>query len=97
MIKTKANWKNKNLLINKVQSGEIGEHFSISGFLTKELNKDYSSISRLFPKWKALLLNSFYPAKVEKVKELLIYGENEPEWDQLPVRLQQRSPPVGAV
>lgn len=68
--------KIKNLLINKVQSGEIGEHFSISGFLTKELNKDYSSISRLFSEVEGVTIEQFFILqKVEKVKELLIYGE----------------------
>ncbi|HMT74850.1 MAG TPA: AraC family transcriptional regulator [Chitinophagaceae bacterium] len=68
--------KIKNLLINKVQSGEIGEHFSISSFLVKELNKDYSSISRLFSEVEGITIEQFFILqKVEKVKELLIYGE----------------------
>lgn len=68
--------KIKNLLINKVQSGEIGEHFSISGFLVKGLNKDYSSISRLFSEVEGVTIEQFFILqKVEKVKELLIYGE----------------------
>lgn len=68
--------KIKNLLINKVQSDEIGEHFSISSFLTKELNKDYSSISRLFSEVEGVTVEQFFILqKVEKVKELLIYGE----------------------
>lgn len=68
--------KIKNLLINKVQSGDIGEHFSISSFLTKELNKDYSSISRLFSEVEGVTVEQFFILqKVEKVKELLIYGE----------------------
>lgn len=68
--------KIKNLLINKVQSGEIGEHFSISSFLIKELNKDYSSISRLFSEVEGVTIEQFFILqKVEKVKELLIYGE----------------------
>ena len=40
--------KIKNLLIQKVQSGEVEEHFSITDFLTKSIHKDYSNISRLF-------------------------------------------------
>src|SRR5688572_21651630 len=38
----------KKLLIEKVQSGEIEEHFSISSFLSKKVNKEYSHLSRLF-------------------------------------------------
>ncbi len=68
--------KIKNLLIKKVRSDEIGEHFSISGFLVKELNKDYSSISRLFSEVEGVTIEQFFILqKVEKVKELLIYGE----------------------
>lgn len=68
--------KIKNLLIKKVQSGDIGEHFSISGFLTKELNKDYSSISRLFSAVESVTVEQYFILqKVEKVKELMIYGE----------------------
>lgn len=68
--------KIKTLLIKKVQSGDIGEHFSISSFLTKELNKDYSSISRLFSEVEGITIEQFFILqKVEKVKELLVYGE----------------------
>lgn len=68
--------KIKTLLIKKVQSGDIGEHFSISGFLVKELNKDYSSISRLFSEVEGITIEQFFILqKVEKVKELLVYGE----------------------
>lgn len=68
--------KIKNLLIKKVQSGDIGEHFSISSFLSKELNKDYSSISRLFSEVEGITIEQFFILqKIEKVKELLIYGE----------------------
>lgn len=68
--------KIKNLLIAKVQSGDIGEHFSISSFLVKKLNKDYSSISRLFSEVEGITIEHFFILqKIEKVKELLIYGE----------------------
>lgn len=68
--------KIKNLLIKKVQSGDIGEHFSISSFLVKELNKDYSSISRLFSEVEGITIEQFFILqKTEKVKELLIYDE----------------------
>lgn len=68
--------KIKNLLIKKVQSGDIGEHFSISSFLVKQLNKDYSSISRLFSEVEGITIEHFFILqKIEKVKELLIYGE----------------------
>ena len=41
--------KNKKyLLIRKVQSGDVEEHFSISEYLSTALHKEYSYISRLF-------------------------------------------------
>ena len=66
----------KSLLIKKVQSGDIGDHFSISSLLSKELNKDYSSISRLFSEVEDITIEQFFILqKIEKVKELLIYRE----------------------
>lgn len=68
--------KIKNLLIKKVQSGEIEEHFSITEFLSKAINKDYSSISRLFSEVEGITIEQFFILqKIEKVKELLVYGE----------------------
>lgn len=68
--------KIKNLLIKKVQSGEVEEHFSISNYLTKALNKDYSYISRLFSEVEGITIEQFFILqKIEKVKELIIYNE----------------------
>lgn len=68
--------KIKNLLIKKVQSGEIEEHFSITAFLTKSISKDYSYISRLFSEVEGITIEQFFILqKIEKVKELLVYGE----------------------
>ena len=66
----------KRLLIHIVQSGQIEEHFSISHFLSKKLNKDYSQISRLFPEVEGITIEQFFILqKIEKVKELLAYDE----------------------
>lgn len=66
----------KSLLIKKVQSGEVEEHFSISVFLTQALNKDYSYISRLFSEVEGITVEQYFILqKIEKVKEWLIYGE----------------------
>ncbi|RTL60467.1 MAG: AraC family transcriptional regulator [Sphingobacteriales bacterium] len=68
--------KIKNLLIKKVQSGEVEEHFSLSEFLSKSLNKDYSYISRLFSEVEGITLEQYFILqKIEKVKEWLVYGE----------------------
>lgn len=68
--------KIKNLLIEKVQSGDIEEHFSITEFLTKKLNKEYTQISRLFSEVEGITLEQFFILqKIEKVKEWLAYDE----------------------
>ena len=68
--------KIKNLLIKKVQSGEVEEHFTITGFLSKAMNKDYSYLSRLFSEVEGITVEQFFILqKVEKVKEWLVYGE----------------------
>lgn len=66
----------KNLLIQKVQQGKIEEHFSLSEFLSKSLNKDYSVITRLFSEVESITIeHSFILQKIEKVKEWLKYNE----------------------
>jgi len=68
--------KIKNQLIKKVQTGEIEEHFSITEYLTKAISKDYSYISRLFSEVEGITIEQFFILqKIEKVKELLVYGE----------------------
>lgn len=68
--------KIKNLLIKKIQSGEVEDHFSISDFLRKGLNKEYSYISRLFSEVEGITIEQFFILqKIEKVKEWLAYGE----------------------
>ena len=66
----------KTLLIKKVQTGEIEEHFSIINYLSKQINKDYSAISRLFSEVEGITIEQFFILqKIEKVKELLVYAE----------------------
>lgn len=68
--------KIKTLLIQQVQSAELKEHFGLNEFLSKALHKDYSYISRLFSEVEGITLEQFFILqKIEKVKELLIYGE----------------------
>jgi len=68
--------KIKSLLIAKIQSGNLEEHFSISDFLKAGLLKDYSSISRLFSQVEGMTIEQFFIAqKVEKIKEWLVYDE----------------------
>jgi len=68
--------KIKNLLIKKVQTGNVEEHFSITEFLTNALHKDYSYLSRLFSEVEGTTVEQYFILqKTEKVKELLVYGE----------------------
>jgi AraC family transcriptional regulator len=65
----------KTLIIEQVQK-EIEEHFSIGEYLAKMINKDYTSISRLFSEVEAVTIEQFFILqKTEKVKELLTYNE----------------------
>jgi len=68
--------KIKNILIKKVQSGEIEEHFSLTDFLSQSLSKDYTYISRLFSGVESMTIEQFFILqKIEKVKEWLVYNE----------------------
>jgi AraC-like DNA-binding protein len=68
--------KIKNLLIAKVQDGEIEEHFSLTRFLSAALLKDYAHMSKLFSEVEGITLEQFFILqKIEKVKEWLIYNE----------------------
>lgn len=68
--------KAKTILIQKVQKGEIEEHFSLSDYLPNRLNKEYTQLSRLFSEVEGLTLEQFFILqKIEKVKEWLVYNE----------------------
>ncbi len=66
----------KNLLIKKVQSGEIEEHFSISKYLSAKVHRDYSHLSRLFTEVERITIEQFFILqRIEKAKEWLVYNE----------------------
>lgn len=66
----------KNLIIQKVQQGDIEEHFSISQFLATAASRDYASITRLFSEVEGITIEHFFILqKIEKVKEWLVYDE----------------------
>lgn len=68
--------KIKSLLIKKVQTGDIEEHFSVIDFLTINIHKDYSQMSRLFSEVEGITIEQFFILqKIEKVKEWLVYDE----------------------
>ena len=68
--------KIKTLLIDKIQAGEMEEHFILSDFIGKTFNKDYSQLSRLFSEVEGVTIEQFFiHQKIEKVKELIAYNE----------------------
>ncbi len=74
--KTRTIEKIKTLLIEKVQEGDIEEHFSIQKFLSKKILKDYSSLSKLFSEVEGITIEQFFLLqKIEKTKEWLTYNE----------------------
>lgn len=74
----------KNLLILKLQEGKLEEHFSIKKYLSAKIGKEYSYISKLFSQKEGLTIEQYFILlKLEKVKELITYGEktlNEISW-----------------
>ena len=68
--------KIKTLLIEKVQSGEIPDHFSITNYLSSKVYKDYSHLSKLFSEVEGITIEQFFILqKIEKAKEWLVYNE----------------------
>lgn len=66
----------RSLLIEKVQTGEMEEHFSLGDFLPKKLGREYSQLSRLFSEVEGHTIEHFFILqKIEKVKEWLAYDE----------------------
>ncbi len=67
----------KNLLIQKVQSGNIEDHFSISKYISEKLFKEYSSVSKLFSEVEGITVEQYFILqKIEKTKEWLMYNEH---------------------
>ncbi|MFC5872889.1 AraC-type DNA-binding protein [Chryseobacterium arachidis] len=68
--------KIKNQIIVKISELDIDENFLLSEFLSSELHKDYSSLSKTFSQNENITLEQFFILqKIEKVKELLLYNE----------------------
>lgn len=68
--------KIKNLIIVKISELDIDENFLLSEFLSLNLHKDYSSLSKTFSQNENITLEQFFILqKIEKVKELLLYNE----------------------
>ena len=66
----------KKLILEKVQNLDIDEDFLLSKYLSEQLHKEYSNISKIFSQTENITLEQYFILqKIEKVKELLIYRE----------------------
>lgn len=74
--KTRIIERIKNVLIQKVQQGDIEDHFGLQKFLTEKILKDYSSLSKLYSEVEGITIEQFFILqKIEKTKEWLTYNE----------------------
>lgn len=68
--------KVKTSLLEKVQSGELPEDFSLVRFVSTTFHRDYSALSKLFTEVEGITLEQYLILqKIEKVKEWLVYNE----------------------
>ncbi len=68
--------KVKSLLTGLAQQGDIDEHFALGEYITNNINKEYSTISKLFTQLESITLEQYFILqKIEKVKEWLVYNE----------------------
>jgi len=68
--------KIKKTLLQKIQSMEIEEHFSLRDTLVKAVGKEYTAMSKLFSQVEGITIEQFFISqKIEKVKELLFYNQ----------------------
>lgn len=66
----------KTLVIDLVHWSPDKKKANLSDYLSSEIGKDYHSLSTLFSQKEGITIEKFYILqKIEKVKELIIYGE----------------------
>ncbi len=79
LLKTQAEiltGKVKNEIVLLVAGLDISEDFVLSEFLSARFHKHYTAISKTFSQQENTTLEQYFiHQKVEKVKELLLYGE----------------------
>jgi AraC family transcriptional regulator len=83
--KNKLTERIKNIVIELVHQSDLSElHQNLMTVIADRLNKDYAYLSRLFSEVEDITIEKFViQQKVEKVKELIQYGElnlNEIAW-----------------
>jgi len=68
--------KIKTAIIDQIAQLSIEEDFKLSEFISNQLHREYSAISKLFSQHENITLEQFFILqKIEKVKELLAYQE----------------------
>lgn len=66
----------KKLIIEKVQTGFIEPHFTVSRYLKQCTLKDYSTLTKVFSAYESCTIEKYFILqKLEKAKELLLYGD----------------------
>ncbi|MDO8930247.1 MAG: AraC family transcriptional regulator [Bacteroidota bacterium] len=68
--------KIKNIIIELVHYSENQLKVNFSDYLSERLNYDYTYLANLFSEHKGITIEHYFVShKIERVKELLIYGE----------------------
>ena len=66
----------KSSIVQHIQSDELDNAHNFSDLLSSALNKEYSYLSKLFSEAEGITIEKYIiDQKIEKVKELLAYGE----------------------
>lgn len=66
----------KRLLLELIQNAEDERRENLSDYLSNQLRLDYSYLSNLFSSVEGITIEKYFIAlKIEKAKELLVYGE----------------------
>ena len=74
--KSKTIEKIKTLIVDLVHARQNNININLSEYLAQNLSQDYSTLSNLFSEVENTTIEKYYISqKVEKVKELLMYGE----------------------
>ncbi len=66
----------KNHIVQEIAGQDIPEDFMLSEFVSSRMNREYSSVSKLFSQHVGITLEQYFILqKIEKIKELLFYNE----------------------
>lgn len=67
----------KTLIISLIHERDIDIKTNLSDFISKHVGQDYNHVSKLFSEMEGTTIEKYFIAqKIERVKELLVYGEN---------------------